>query len=183
MMEGKILRLIKKHDSSGLEALMNAYIPYVSAIVWNILRGSMSPEDGEEVVSDVFLAAWNQADDLQSGKVKAWLGTVARNKAKNKLRQIGQTISLEDDILELPDLETPANQLQRNEENALLHKAIDTLPPSDREIFLRYYYYYQTVEEISSAMDLNLSTVKTRLRRGRIKLRDVLVRGGYDYEA
>ena len=47
----------------------------------------MSPEDAEEVVSDVFLAAWNQSFDLRPGHVKGWLGAVARHKAKDKLRQ------------------------------------------------------------------------------------------------
>ena len=59
MREATIMQKIRAGDPSGLEALMDAYIPYVSVIVWNILRGAMSPEDGEEVVSDVFLAAWN----------------------------------------------------------------------------------------------------------------------------
>lgn len=78
---------------------MDRYLPYVSTIAWNILRGVMSREDGEEVVSDVFLAAWKQAGDLESGHVKAWLGAVARNKAKNKLRQQGETLPLEEDAL------------------------------------------------------------------------------------
>ena len=94
MREAKILQKIKAGDPSGLEALMDIYVPYVSVIVWNILRNAMSPEDAEEVVSDVFLAAWNQSSDLKVGHVKGWLGAVARNKAKNKLRQIGQTIPL-----------------------------------------------------------------------------------------
>ena len=80
------LQKMRAGDSSGLEALMDAYTAYVSAVVWNILRGALSPEDAEEVVSDVFWAAWNQAADLKPGHVKGWLGAVARNKEKRKLR-------------------------------------------------------------------------------------------------
>ncbi len=65
MREAKILQRIKSGDPSGLGALMDIYIPYVSVIVWNILRESMAPEDAEEVVSDVFLAAWNQSSNLK----------------------------------------------------------------------------------------------------------------------
>ena len=43
-----------------------------------------------------------------------------------------------------------------------------------REIFLRHYYYYQTVERIAGEMKLNPSTVKSHLRRGREKLRAIL---------
>lgn len=88
MKEDIILRKLRSGDPAGLEALMARYIPYVSTIVWNILRNCMSKEDAEEVVSDVFVAEWNQADDIQSGCVKAWLGAVARNKAKTMLRHV-----------------------------------------------------------------------------------------------
>ena len=98
MRESMILQNIKAGDPSGLKALMERYVPYISVIVWKILRDAMSPQDAEEVVSDVFLAAWEQAADLKAGHVKGWLGTVARNKAKNKLRQMG--FSVEKDELE-----------------------------------------------------------------------------------
>ena len=48
-------------DGEGLRELMALYIPYVSAVVWGILRNAMPAEDCEEVVSDVFLAAWTVA--------------------------------------------------------------------------------------------------------------------------
>ena len=176
MREEIILRKMKSGDSSGLEALMDAYIPYVSTIVWNILRGAMPSEDAEEVVSDVFLSAWDQAADLKPGHVKGWLGAVARNKAKNRLRQIGQTLSLDDDALDVPSLDDPASELERAEEQVIVRQALDNLQPQDKEIFLRYYYYAQTVAEISTDMSLNVSTVKTKLRRGRSKLKKLLTK-------
>lgn len=88
MREERVLRKLKSGDPGGLEELMEGYLPYVSAVVWHLLRGSMQAEDMEEVVSDVFLAAWKQPEDLRPGKVKPWLGAVARHKAKNKLREL-----------------------------------------------------------------------------------------------
>lgn len=176
MREDVILRKLRAREPEGLEALMNRYIPYVSAIVWNILRFSMTKEDAEEVVSDVFLAAWEQAGDLKSGYVKAWLGAVARNKAKNKLRQMGFDLPLEEDILELPDENTPASIAEQAEERKLVRRAVDSLGEQDREVFLRHYYYAQTVQEIGNCMHLNESTVKTKLRRGRMRLKELLTR-------
>ena len=57
------------------------------------------------------------------------------------------------------------------------------LPDPDREVFLRHYYYAQTVQEIAHCMDLNLSTVKTKLRRGRTRLKEILTREGFTSEA
>lgn len=178
MREDTILRKIHSGDPEGLEALMDRYIPYVSAVVWNILRSCMTPQDAEEVVSDVFLAAWNQAKDIQAGYLKPWLGAVARNKAKSKLRQTGHDLPLEEDILELPDENTPDTAAEKAEEQALVRKAIDHLGEPDREIFLRHYYYAQTVQEISKKMNLNESTIKTKLRRGRMRLKTILLRWG-----
>lgn len=178
MREETILRKMRSGDPEGLEELMNRYIPYVSTVCWNILRNAMTPEDAEEVVSDVFLAAWNQAAEIKSGSAKAWLGAVARNKAKTKLRQIHQELPLEEDILEIPDVNTLVTAAERAEERRLLHKAVDALGEPDREIFLRHYYYAQTVHEISQQMDLNESTIKTKLRRGRMRLKEKLMRWG-----
>ena len=178
MTEQTMIRKMRARDPAGLEALMDRYIPYVSAVVWNLLRFSMQPEDAEEVVSDVFLAAWDQAEDLQAGKIKAWLAAVARNKAKNKLRHLGRELPLEEDILELPGQESPEAELTRTEERFLVNWAVNDLPDQDREIFLRHYYHAQTVREIAEEMALNESTIKTRLRRGRMKLKEILTRWG-----
>ena len=176
MKEELILRKLRRRDPAGLEALMDCYIPYVSAVAWNILRSCMTKEDAEEVVSDVFLAAWEQAEDIQPGCAKAWLGAVARNKAKNKLRRMDRELPLEEDMLELPDACTPVTKAEQAEERRQVRRAVDHLGDPDREIFLRHYYYAQSVSEIGQCMGLNESTVKTKLRRGRMKLKDLLTR-------
>lgn len=176
MREEIMLRKMRSGDPAGLEALMDRYIPYVSTIVWNILRGCMPPEDAEEVVSDVFLAAWEQATSIRSGSAKAWLGAVARNKAKSKLRKMGKELPLEEDILEIPDERTPDSAAEAAEERKLVRKAVEQMGEPDREIFLRHYYFAQSVMEISQAMGINDSTVKSKLRRGRMRLKTVLTR-------
>ena len=183
MREEAMIEKIRAGNPAGLEALMDRYLPYVSAVVWHILRSAMPVEDGEEVVSDVFLAAWGRPEALRPGSVKAWLGAVARNKAKNRLRQVSQTLPLEEDALELPGPDDPPGEYERAVERQQVRRAVDTLPGPDREIFLRHYYYAQTVQEIARCMHINESTIKTRLRRGRMKLKDILTREGFLYEA
>lgn len=155
---------------------MDRYIPYVSTIVWNILQNAMSKEDAEEVVSDVFVTAWQKAGDIMPGALRPWLAAVARNKARTRLRKAGAELPLEEDILELSDEETPDSRLERTEEQKLVRRAVNSLSGEDREIFLRHYYYAQTVADISREMDMPESTVKTRLRRGRMRLKTMLVR-------
>ena len=176
MTDETILRKMRRREPDGLEALMDKYIPYVSAVCWNILRNAMQPEDAEEVVSDVFLEAWEQAASIRPDCAKQWLGAVARNKAKNRFRLLGQDLPLEEDVLEIPGEQTPEGVWDRREEQRLVRRAVDHLPEEDREVFLRHYWYAQTLPEISRCMHLNLSTVKTKLRRGRLRLKELLTR-------
>ena len=178
MNDGAILRGLRSKEPGSLEKLMDKYIPYVSAIVWNFLRSSMTREDAEEVVSDVFLIAWNQARDIHPHALKQWLGAVARNKAKQKLRQAGFDLPLEEDVLEIPAEDSPEERMTREEEARLVRRAVDTLGEPDREIFLRHYWFAQTVAQIGMELDLNESTIKTKLRRGRQRLKDTLRKWG-----
>ena len=67
MDEKKLLNRLRRGDPYALEKLMDRYLPYVATVVWNIVRGTLQPEDAEELVSDVFLAAWTHADALETG--------------------------------------------------------------------------------------------------------------------
>ena len=178
MNDSAILRGLRSRDPAALEKLMDKYIPYVSAIVWNILRATHSKEDAEEVVSDVFLAAWNQAGDIHPDALKQWLGAVARNKAKQKLRAGGFDLPLEEDVLEIPAEDTPEGTLTREEEARLVREAVDCLEEPDREVFLRHYWFCQTVAQIGTQMRMNESTIKTKLRRGRARLKKTLEKWG-----
>lgn len=97
---------------------------------------------------------------------------------KNKLRRMGRDLPLEEDVLELSDDDSPEDSMARNEEAALVRQAVESLPEPDREVFLRHYYYAQTISEISTHMDLNESTIKTKLRRGRAQLKKLLTGWG-----
>jgi len=178
MNDGAILRGLRSKDPASLEKLMDKYIPYVSAIVWNFLRASMTKEDAEEVVSDVFLAAWNQAKDIRPNALKPWLGAVARNKARQKLRSAGFDLPLEEDVLDIPAGDTPEERMTRAEEARLVREAVDYLGQPDREIFLRHYWYAQSLGEIGAQLHLNESTIKTKLRRGRQRLKEILQKWG-----
>ena len=96
---------------------------------------------------------------------------------------MSRTLPLEEDALDVPGPDDPPGDLERAEERRLVRQAVEALPGQDREIFLRHYYYAQTVQEIAGRMALNESTVKTRLRRGRMKLKELLTREGLLREA
>lgn len=99
MNDEKALRAIGRGDEDALAWVIDRYAAYVSAVVFNILGAAMQTEDLEETVSDVFLALWANSGKVKPGKLKAYLGGIARNKAKEKLRSACMEISLEDNLL------------------------------------------------------------------------------------
>lgn len=171
--EEELIASLHKGETAALEELIRRYIRYVSSIVGRIVRGSA--EDCEELTYDVFTAAWENRSILQEGKLKSWLGTVARNKAFNLLKTRHESLPLEEDIIVLDRTEESENV----DTALLIEKALSQLETKQRELFVRHYYYGQTLCEAAKEMELNLSTAKTWLCRGREKLKDILEKEGY----
>ena len=117
---------------------------------------------------------WNQAETLHGDSLKSWLGSVARNKAKNKLREAVSNVPFDENILEIVSI----SKIERLNDRQFVMQAIDYLGATDREIFLRHYYYGQSVKDISIDLVMRDSTVKQRLRRGREKLKEYFSKGG-----
>ena len=86
---------------------------------------------------------------------------------------IGQEMPLEEDEIVLESA-TPETEVERREQQRIVKEAVLSMRWPAREIFLRHYYYGQKVSVIAEEMAMNLSTVKTHLRRGREKLQTVL---------
>ena len=142
MEESELLRLLQRGDPAGLEALIVRYTPYVSAVAARILPGC--PREWEEVAADVFWAAWQERKKLQPGRLKGWLSVTARNRALNLLRSRRETVPLAEDILVLSG-DGPQQELEAREAAGLVRTALSTLEREDRELFVRRYYYGQTV--------------------------------------
>ena len=184
MTEGRALKGLQRGSQEALSWFIERYTPYVSTVIYNIIGGVLTRADVEEVASDVFFALWNHAAALKPDSVRGWLGAVARNQAKNKFRQAGNTLPLDDEILLLEEDSLEA-EMERQELRERVQRAVLDMPWPERELFLRFYYYGQTVTEIAAEMEMNLSTVKTRLRRGRERLKRSLTDlndegGGYE---
>ena len=176
MTEEELIKALKKSDTAAFEELIRRYIRYVSSIVFRIAGGCSA--DCEEITYDVFLAAWNGRDRLPTGKLKGWLGAVARNKAFDLLRSRQDTLPLEDTMIEL-DTGGVEEAAERRDNAAMVEKALMQLDKPQRELFVRHYYYGQTVREAAEEMQINVSTAKTWLARGRETLKEILEKEGY----
>lgn len=182
----KLIQGLKAQDESALNTCINRYHSYVSYIVANIIGKAFSQEDVEEVMMDVFLSVWNHAasiDPKVSSSLRPYIGTVARNKAKNKLRtssKYNSTVLLEDELAIDPKDFT--KDILNNELKGILLETLNKLNKDERICFINYYYYQKPIRVISEETGINESTIKSKLSRGRNKLKELLERKGFRYE-
>ena len=175
-----LLRKLKKGDDGALHALIGRYSAYLYTVAANILREELPREDIEEVVSDVFLSLWNNRRKIEPVSLQSYLAAMARNSARNRLRAKKPTVPLEDDLLTVqPAPDSMEEALHRKQLCHQVSAAVDAMGEPDREIFLRYYYFYQKTSEIASRMKLTEPAVRARLHRGRKKLKAWLAERGY----
>ncbi|MDO5397414.1 MAG: sigma-70 family RNA polymerase sigma factor [bacterium] len=169
--EEKLLKRLKKKAKNSIDEAIEIYTPYVSTVLYNIAGTALPREDIEEIVSDVFISLWRNAEniDLNKGTIRSYLAASARNFALKRLNKRKEYTSLDD--VELPDKSDFADS---SAESDYLWNAVMKLGEPDNEIFVRFYKYDEKLKDISKATGLKLSTVKTKLSRGKQKLRKIL---------
>ena len=173
-----IIKGIKDGNEMALYHCIEKYKSFVAYIIGNIMGKFYSKTDQEEVIADVFIAIWEHADAFdieQSGYFKSYIGTIARNKAKNKLRQIHKhTYDLElDDEIIIERRDTSSDLLDKEVQQILIN-CLKQLSKDEQKCFVYYYYYGKPIRIIAGDLNLNESTVKSKLSRGRNKLKLML---------
>ena len=139
------------------------------------------PREWEEVAADVFWAAWQERKKLRPGRLKGWLSVTARNRALNLLRSRRETVPPAEDVLIFSG-GGPPQGLESRGGARLGRGGLSTLGGGGRGMVVRRDYYGQTVARGAGGVGGNLSTAKSRLRRGRERLKEALRKAGYDVE-
>ena len=184
---------LARGDANALEQL---YDRYADAIFRAAFRRLGDRQLAEEVLQDTYLALWNRAElyDPAAGSLLAWLSTIARNRAIDRLRALGRrpnalplSAMVDDDdaddrgmdrALALGELvgagltETdPVVIADRAALRAEIQVALDGIPEAERQVLELAYYHELTQTEIATRLGWPLGTVKTRTRRALLRLR------------
>lgn len=177
-----LIRKLKKGDEQALKELIIRFTPLISSIISNISCGSLSRADIEEVTSDVFVTLWKNSDKIIEKSLKNYICCIVKSRTKDRLRKKNIDLMMNIDDIEdenLPDSIFVEEETENKELCSCLRKEIMKIGQPDREILIRYYYYYQTTSAIAEALEMNIDTVKSKLRRTRIKLKNALRDRGY----
>jgi len=166
----------KTGELQKFEALIAKYGGYVHAIISRVVGGRASSEDIEECTADALAALWNARGRIIPDGEKQYVAAVARNKGidlMKKLSRTGEFLPLDEDILQI-DAGDPVTELERKRVDTLLNEAVMALDPPDPEIFVRRYYWGESLHDIASALGLTERAVEGRLYRGRLQLKAYL---------
>lgn len=175
MTDKQALALLSARDAKGIEWIIECYAPYVGAVISAVSHSLLLREDVEELTADVFVRLWKSKTPPAPEKLKAYLGSIARNAALTKLHKQKDALPLEDETLYI-DQADQVDLLHGREREEAVRRAVRAMPMPEREIFVRRYYYGQSAPEIAKHTGLSPDAVRQRLHRGREKLRRALLK-------
>ena len=184
MEDSRIIELYFERDESAIAETARKYERYCHRVSLNILRDK---EDAKECVNDTFLAAWNAIPPHSPEILSTFLAKITRRLSLKKLRERtaqkrgGSGIDVPLEELEdcIPSGSTVDGELEAKELTDIINSFLDTLPVTERRIFLRRYWYFDSVEDICRRFGFGKSKVKMTLKRTRDKLRAHLERESY----
>jgi RNA polymerase sigma-70 factor (ECF subfamily) len=159
------------------EAFVDLYDRHVRSIYSLALRIVRDHAEAEEVVQDVFSQAWRQAQrfDAARGNVSAWLLTLTKSRAIDRLRGRRSRAWEASDHRDAADvLDTglgPDAQAASAEQIGRVRASLRSIPLAERIVLELAYFEGHTHSEIAAQLELPLGTVKTRIRQGLLRLR------------
>ena len=162
-MDALLVKRAQREDVGAFVELMEKY----KTALYKVAKSYLGSEDDiADGMQDTVLAAYEHIKELKNASYfKTWLTRILINQCKDFLRQQKKYV-VSDKIAETP-YEMPEN-------NREFYELIKELPEDYRMIFLLYYGEGFKTNEIAQILDVNENTVKSRLRRGRDRLKQVL---------
>lgn len=162
-------------DQAGFAVFYDETAALVFGVTLKVLRNQAM---AEEVTQEVFLELWKQAPtyDRTKGSPKAWAATVAHRRAVDRVRSAESSRARDeaDARLSEVDHDVVAEQVETNLDRELVTGALAQLSAPQREALSLAYYGGRTYREVAAMLDVPEGTIKTRIRDGLIRLRDLM---------
>lgn len=171
----ELLHAVARGDELSLAALYDRYSAILLGLMLRILH---SRPEAEDVLQEVFIQVWRRAADFDEarGRGFTWLVTLARSRAIDRLRSLDArgraAIAAQREVQE--ETADATDDVLHAEQRTVVLAALAQLPEEQRRALLLAYFDGLTQSEIATRLQQPLGTIKTRMRSGLIKLRELL---------
>lgn len=171
----ELLHAVAHGDEHALAHIYDRYRVVLFGLLVRILN---SREEAEDVLQEVFLQVWRRAADFDEkrGRPFTWLVTLARSRAIDRLRALAsrERLAQAGAREESEQISDAASDAIRAEQRDLVTNALAQLPDEQKRALMLAYFDGLTQSEIATRLGAPLGTVKTRMRAGMTKLRELL---------
>ncbi len=185
MHDNRIIELFFARDERALDEVARRYGSYCRAAAKRILDNN---QDAEEILNDTYLRAWQSIPPERPSHLRLFLYKIARNLAINRLKEQsrqkrgdGQTEVCLHELAEfLPSPERIESEYEERELIKKINLYLRTLPERDANIFINRYFHLHDTADIARKYGLTLANTQKILQRTRAKLKEHLIKEGYE---
>jgi RNA polymerase sigma factor (sigma-70 family) len=173
--DNEIISKVLGGDQQAYAVLVNRYQNYVFTLA---MRFTKNREDAEEVSQDIFIKAYRSLADFRgASKFSTWLYTIVNTTCITFLRKKRLEVhSLDNEkvfeVADSLDSGMRANMIEQKSKVAMVNKAINLLGTDDATILTLFYKAEQSLEEIASALGIEVNNAKVKLHRARARLKE-----------
>ena len=184
MDDREIVELFWQRDQSAIEETDRKYGRYCYAISYNILKDE---GDCEECLNDTWLKTWNSIPPARPYSLKMYVAKIVRNLAFNRYsantaqkRSNGQMPLVLDELSEVIASDVNVeSEVNARELGQVINSFIRELPVKEGNVFIRRYFYAESIAEIAQRYHISTNNVTVMLSRTRSKLKSYLQEEGY----
>jgi RNA polymerase sigma-70 factor (ECF subfamily) len=171
-----LIHQVAKQDRDAFSQLYDRFSTLVFTLAMRMLKAR---SDAEDLLQEVFVQVWRQAENYSAerGSPEAWIINIARSRAIDKIRSIRRmqkSFVLTDDPARAESSENVESSAAESETRLTMNSALANLPDMQRKVLELAYFDGLTQSEIADRLAEPLGTVKTRMRSGIQKLREIL---------
>lgn len=184
MTDEKIIDLFNKRDEQAIRVCMEAYGSYCRTVAAGILP---DPADAEEAVADTWLSAWDSIPPQRPKYLRLFLGRITRNHAISiwrrnnaRCRGSGETALALEELGDVIGTESVQESLDGKALSRSITAFLKGEPEIRRKVFVRRYFYMESMAQIACRYGLKETNVRMMLSRTRQKLKKYLLQEGYE---
>ena len=182
-MKNKKIVEYKKQNELEIDKIVNEYSGYVSKVIINMANDRLSNEDIEEIITDTFFILWTNREKMEDErKLSSYIAGITKNLTKEKLRKINKEIKCTSYEAEIEGNEKIDLIVEEREKISAIENIVKGMSDIDIQIFEMYYYSAKKINEIAKVLNISIINAKTKLHRIRKKIKQELIKGGFNYE-